>query len=223
MADAVISFVTGIFTISPVGVSVGFGSVNTLYLAVQNCGLVAGVMICFSAEIGNALYPGTDADKYIRILAPLIPIMYVDTATDAMMKGLGEQVYSMKINVADAAISVLLVWLLIPHYGIDGYVFAIYFSEIFNTVFSITHLLTVASPHVSLLGWVYKPLFCIVASTCTVRALLSILPVHIPNAALSITVHCLASTLLYVLLLRLTGALNREDVTWMRGLLGKES
>ena len=47
--------------------------------------------------------------------------MYLDTATDAMMKGLGEQVYSMKINVADAAISVLLIALLIPHFGIGGF------------------------------------------------------------------------------------------------------
>lgn len=180
---------------------------------------VAGIMICFSSEIGETLYPATEAGKYIRILAPLIPIMYIDTATDAMLKGLGEQVYSMKINVADAAISVLLVWLLIPRYGIDGYVFAIYFSETFNTVFSITHLLSVSKTHTHPLKWVYKPLLCVVGATCAIRCLFQSLPFIIPGAPLSITVHCLASALLYVALLRLTRALDKEDTDWIRGLI----
>lgn len=180
---------------------------------------VAGILICFSEEIGNALYPATDAATYIRLLAPLIPIMYVDTATDAMMKGLGEQVYSMKINIADALISVILVYFLVPRYGIDGYLFTIYFSETFNTVFSITHLLSISAPTVRLAKWVYKPLLSIVGATCSVRLLLSLLPLHIPSAPLSITLHCLMVLFLYLLLLRLTGALEREELSWMRGLL----
>jgi len=179
---------------------------------------VAGVMICFSAEIGDALYPATDAGKYIRILAPLIPIMYVDTATDAMMKGLGEQIYSMKINIVDAAISVLFVWILIPRYGIDGYIFAIYFSELFNTVFSIHHLLLISKTPVRVLKWVYKPLLCIVGATCAVRAFLVLSGWEIPNAVLSIVLHCIIATLLYLILLLLSGALDREDVCWIRGL-----
>ncbi|MBQ8311439.1 MAG: polysaccharide biosynthesis C-terminal domain-containing protein [Clostridia bacterium] len=182
---------------------------------------VAGILICFSAEIGEALYPATDAGKYIRILAPLVPIMYVDTATDAMMKGLGEQVYSMKINIADAAISVLLIWLLIPRYGIDGYIFAIYFSEVFNTVFSITHLLSISKTPVRLFKWVYKPLLCIVGATCAVRALLMLTGWRIVNSALSIVLHCLIAVLIYLILLLLSGALDREDVCWFRGLFRK--
>ena len=49
----------------------------------------AGILVCFSHELGQLLYPRTDAERYIRILAPLIPIMYLDTATDAMLKEIG--------------------------------------------------------------------------------------------------------------------------------------
>lgn len=180
---------------------------------------VAGILICFSGEIGEALYPDTDAARYIRLLAPLIPIMYVDTATDAMMKGLGEQVYSMKINIADALISVILVYLLVPRYGIGGYLFTIYFSELFNTVFSITHLLSISQTPVCLAKWVYKPLLAVVGATSAVRLLLFVLPIHVSSAALSITLHCAMVLVLYLLFLRLTGALEREDVCWIRGLI----
>ncbi len=179
---------------------------------------VAGILICFSAEFGEVLYPGTDAGKYIRILAPLIPIMYVDTATDAMMKGLGEQVYSMKINIADALISVILVRLLIPHYGIDGYIFTVYFSEFFNTVCSITHLLTIGKTSVRLVKWVYKPLFCIVLSTCLLRLFWSLPVMQIPSGALSLVLHCASALVLYALLLRLTRGIDREDAQWIRRL-----
>ncbi|MBE6589371.1 MAG: hypothetical protein E7643_04260 [Ruminococcaceae bacterium] len=182
---------------------------------------VAGVLICFSSELGEALYPDTEAAKYIRILAPLVPIMYVDTATDAMMKGLGEQVYSMKINIADALISVILVWLLIPKYGINGYIFAIYFSEFFNTVCSIAHLLSVSGTRVRLLKWIYKPLFCIVVSTTVLRAFWSLSSLQIPNTALSIVLHCISTVLLYGALLVLTKGLDKEDLSWIKRLFYK--
>lgn len=180
---------------------------------------VAGILICFSQELGEALYPGTDAGKYIRILAPLIPIMYVDTATDAMMKGLGEQVFSMNVNIADALISVILVWLLVPKFGIDGYVFTIYFSETFNTVFSITHLLTVSKTPVRLFKWVYKPLLSIIVSTSAVRFALPLTGIRFDSALGSIIFHCIATVLCYVLMLILTGSIEKEDRQWMGTLI----
>ncbi|MBQ9132378.1 MAG: polysaccharide biosynthesis C-terminal domain-containing protein [Clostridia bacterium] len=183
---------------------------------------VAGILICFSGEIGQALYPNTQTAYYIRWLAPLIPIMYVDTATDAMLKGLGQQVYSMKINITDALISVILVWLLIPRYGILGYVLTIYFSETFNTVFSINRLLSLCEPPVHLLKWVYKPLLCIVGATCGGRVLLLASRIVIPNPALSIVFHCLVVLILYLLLLLLTQSLDREDLQWIKTLFCKE-
>jgi stage V sporulation protein B len=179
---------------------------------------VAGVLICFSQEIGTALYPNSEAGYYIRILAPLVPIMYLDTATDAMMKGLGEQLYSMKINIADAAISLLLVLLLIPRYGIWGYVITIYVSELFNTVCSITHLLMISRTPVRLCKWVYKPLICIVGATAIVRFALERSAWRIESAALSIILYILAVILVYIALLRLTRSVEKDDVRWVKDL-----
>ena len=183
---------------------------------------VAGVLICFSGEIGAALYPNSDAGYYIRILAPLIPIMYLDTATDAMMKGLGEQLHSMKINFADAALSLLLVVLLVPRFGIGGYIVTIYVSELFNTVCSITHLLMISKTPVRLCKWVYKPLICIVVSTVIIRFLLEKSTWQLQSPVLSIIIHIAAVILLYIALLRLTRAVEKEDVRWVKGLFKRQ-
>ena len=137
---------------------------------------VSGILLFCSEELGALLYPGTEAARYIRFLAPLIPIMYLDTSTDAMLKGLGQQVYSMNVNIADALLSVLLVKLLIPRFGIVGYLVTIYISELFNTTMSLWRLLSISRAKVRVFDWIYKPLFCILGATCLSRILFLILP-----------------------------------------------
>ena len=115
------------------------------------------------------IYDDSEAAQYIRLLAPLVPIMYLDTTTDAMLKGLGQQVWSMIINIADALISVILVYLLIPQMGITGYILTVYIAELFNAVCSIVRLLTVSKMRPRVIKWVIKPLFCaaLYASSCS--------------------------------------------------------
>lgn len=177
----------------------------------------AGILISFSEPLGAILYPNTDASHYLRLLAPLIPVMYVDAAVDSMLKGMGEQLTSMRINVADALISVLLVRFLVPHSGISGYLFAIWFSECFNTVLSVTRLLTVSGTQVRLCRWVWKPLLSVLAATHGARLIFGGMT-EVPSAA-ALTLRILTAVLLYLVLLLLTGALDREAVTWIGGLL----
>lgn len=181
---------------------------------------VAGVIVCFSGELGEVLYPATETGRYLRILAPLIPIMYVDTATDAMLKGLGEQFYSMLINIADALVSVILVWILVPKFGIGGYLVTIYISEIFNTVFSILRLLKVSGTVPKVFKWVYFPLASAVASSFSARWILTWIGNQTLNKA-SVFAHLLLGSAFYVLFVTLTGSIGKEERAWIRTLFGK--
>ncbi len=94
----------------------------------------------FSEEIGYSIYGSFDSGLYISVLAPVIPIMYLDHVTDSMLKGIGEHVYSMWVNIADSFLSVILVWLLIPAFDIFGYALVIIIMEVFNFAMSILRL-----------------------------------------------------------------------------------
>ncbi len=94
----------------------------------------------FSEELGYIIYSSYDAGKYIAILAPVIPIMYLDHVTDAMLKGIGEHVFSMWVNIADSLLSVILVWCLIPVLDISGYALCIILMEVFNFTLSFLRL-----------------------------------------------------------------------------------
>ena len=82
----------------------------------------------------------TVAGRFIRLLAPLIPVMYTDMTVDGCLKGLGQQVWSMGINILDALLGLLLVWTLLPSYALTAYIGIIYFTELLNFVFSLARL-----------------------------------------------------------------------------------
>lgn len=133
---------------------------------------VGGIFVCFSGELGTLIYNNSESSEFIRLLAPLIPIMYLDSAVDAMLKGLGEQLYTMRVNIADALMSVILVVTLLPSMGIKGYVAVIFLMELFNTALSVTKLLSITKIKTNILSWVFIPLASIIASTVISRILL---------------------------------------------------
>ncbi len=181
---------------------------------------VAGVMACFGYELGEAIYGSREAGRYIRILAPLIPIMYVDSSVDAFLKGMGEQVYSMNVNIIDAGASVLLVWLLLPRMGLWGYVVAIYATETLNTTLSLCRMLRMSRMPVRLWGQVFGPLLCAIGATavCRLAGALLHLPIH---GTVSLVAHITVCAILYLSLCGLTGVWGQEQTRDLRRILGK--
>lgn len=112
---------------------------TTVFFAVGAC----GVFMTFWYELGTSIYDSAEAGRMIRALAPVLPMMFLDTTVDAMLKGLGEQVYCMKVNTVDAVTSLILVLILVPRIGIWGYVAVIYVSEAINAAMSISRLCSV--------------------------------------------------------------------------------
>lgn len=121
--------------------------------------LVSAIIFFFSSEIGEAVYSSAEAGHYLRILAPVIPIMYLDHVTDQILKGIGEQVYSMWVNIADSCLSIILVIFLLPSMGVAGYAWVIIIMEAFNFVMSVTRLHRRISLRIPLVKSLIMPLF----------------------------------------------------------------
>ena len=101
---------------------------------------VAVFIFAFSEELGYVIYNTYTAGRYIGLLAPVIPIMYLDHVVDSILKGIGEHVYSMWVNILDSFLSVILVWAFIPIMGIYGYAIVIIIMECFNFLLSYVRL-----------------------------------------------------------------------------------
>ena len=120
----------------------------------------SGVFLLFGDSWGMAFYHSGDAGAYLRVLAPLAPLVYLDVVVDSLLKGLDEQFNSMKYNFADSFLRVVLVLCLLRFFGMESYVCILFFSTIFNAALSLHRLLKVAQVRLSLLWHVALPLGC---------------------------------------------------------------
>lgn len=105
---------------------------------------IAFLFVGLGDVLGQILYDSERAGLYIQLFSVIIPIMYLDMITDGCLKGLGEMMFCMYVNIADAGLSALLVWLLLPRGGLPAYIFVICFTELFNFLLSLIRLRKVA-------------------------------------------------------------------------------
>lgn len=127
----------------------------------------AGLFVTFADSLGMMIYHNGEVGHFIRVMGLLVPFMYLDTACDAILKGLGEQVYIMKVNTADALASLILVVILTPIIGIYGYVVTVWVCEIMNLTASIRRMVGIVGKKQSTLRYFLMP-----SAECAVVVLL---------------------------------------------------
>lgn len=112
---------------------------------------LAAIALFLSADwISEHIYKTDDVAFYIRILAPLMPVMFSDIVVDGCLKGLGEHVWCMGVNILESAVSVVLVYILLPRLGLAAFIFILYFDEMFNFLLSISRLIQVTQQQAAL-------------------------------------------------------------------------
>ena len=79
----------------------------------------------------------------MRVFAPLALVLYMDALTDGMLKGLSEQVANVRYNTFTSALDAVLLMLLLPRWGLGGYIFAFTATHLLNFALSLRRLLTV--------------------------------------------------------------------------------
>lgn len=177
---------------------------------------VSGVFFAFSQELGLAVYQSREAGMYLRIFSPLVIVMYLDSVVDGMLKGLNQQVSSMRYNVIDSLVSVLMVHFLIPVWGIAGYVAVIYVSETLNGFLSLNRLIRVTDYRVDYKNWIFKPLAAVFAAAFSVRVICHLIFGEISAAPQHTALLIGCTALLYLLLLAASSCISRDDMEQVR-------
>jgi stage V sporulation protein B len=172
---------------------------------------VMSIFFRFSAELGSVVYNSSQAGYYLKILAPLIPVMYMDSIVDGMLKGIGQQVPSMAYNIFESLIGVTLIYLLLPKFAIAGYIFTLFLTRTLNFGLSLNRLRKFVSLKITA-GAICKMLFCIL--NALIISNLVFYTLHITWLPLCI----LTTAAAYYLLLRLMSCITGEDLAWFKSI-----
>lgn len=182
---------------------------------------VGGCCLFFAEPLGMLIYRNADAGRYIRMLAPLVPAMYMDTLVDGMLKGVGEYRAHMRYNIIDSAVGLLLVWSIVPRFGVGGYLFSIAATELLNFALSASRLTRVTDFRLRLHLWGLDAL-CLAGGYLSVSLLFGeLLQRRFTPAGLIVGILLLLAG--YFLLLRLSGGLTKEEILWLKGLVKGEN
>jgi len=132
----------------------------TLYFSIG----LTGILMCFGNDIGKIIYSTNGIAKYIKLLAPLISLIYLDNVIDNILKGLGKQVSVMICNIVDMIVSISFIYFLLPKFGAIGYIVVMYISEILNYTISVITLFKTSNVKFKYFEWVILPVMCIIIS-----------------------------------------------------------
>ncbi len=150
----------------------------------------AAVFFVFGEDWGAAFYKSREAGVYLRILSPIVPLLYLDVVVDSLLKGLDEQLNSMKYNFTDSFCRVMLILLFMRFTGMKGYLAILFFSSILNAMLSVRRLLHVSRVRIDAVRAVLLPALSAFASSllarrCLAGAALSGVPLVLAEALLA--------------------------------------
>ena len=119
--------------------------------------LIMGIFWSFSEELSNNIYNESSVSIFIKVLSPLIVLMYIDSIVDSILKGLDKQVAVMGINILDLFTSISFIYFLLPAQGIKGYIVVLFISEILNGIVSLLLLIKETKLKIDFSNWLLKP------------------------------------------------------------------
>lgn len=109
--------------------------VHLLKKAAGGC-FILGLTCClfflfFGRFIGSLLFHSSDAGKFIITLAWICPFLYTNNALISAINGYGKTTSTFLINACGLLVRIGSVFLVIPRFGIQGYLWGLLISQLF--------------------------------------------------------------------------------------------
>ncbi len=185
---------------------------RTLHLTLTGAILTGGVFYLYAVPLGRLFYHSDEVGCILRALAPLVPAMYVESMVDGILKGLNQQVSTLKYSVVDSALRLALVVTFVPRAGMAGFLFVMTVSNVLVAVLNVNRLLTVTGMRFRWRQWVIAPTLAVAVAAwgsyvLQRNVLLAACP---PIVAVGLGIALLCG--LFLLLLYACGCVSRQDV-----------
>ncbi len=174
--------------------------------------LILGIFWCFSEELSNLIYNENEIIQYVKILSPLIIFMYIDNIVDSILKGLDKQVSVMFVNILDLFVSISFIMILLPVFGVNGYIIVLYISEILNALCSLLKLIKTTHFKIDFKNWILKPFSCVVL----LNIFFNFICPNVITSVYEIVFTIATFSLFYFIFLILSSCIVKEDIRFFR-------
>lgn len=171
--------------------------------------IFASLFFIAGRSIGNTVYGDTATGEIIRLLSPIVPLMYLDSICDGILKGLDKQSFSFKVSVSDSVIRLILIVILLPKYGIHGFITVMYISNALTCLLNLNMLVKTSNAEIKVSKTVFLPVITALCVTYLSNTAVSLLNL---TQVLSVILLCAVSVTAYALLIIAFGVISIDDI-----------
>ena len=119
--------------------------------------LAGALFWVWGRPLAQLLYHSEEAGFYLETLAPAMPLMYLESMVDGAMKGVGEQKAAFRYSVWDSVLRIGGVMLLLPRYGMRGFLAVILLSSLYTCTANTGRLLFSSGTKHAFRRWLGAP------------------------------------------------------------------
>ena len=95
----------------------------------------------FGKYLGVSIFNSDEAGNYLIILAWLCPLIYLPTTLGSIINGLGKAHITFINSILGTVAKILIIILMIPHKGINGYLTALLVGQLIITIMDTIYII----------------------------------------------------------------------------------
>ena len=185
---------------------------RAVHLTLLSSYLISGIFLVLAHPLAELIYHDRDVGNMLLWLAPLAPIMYLESVVVGILKGLDQQTHSLFYSILDSGSRILLIVLFVPHYGIYGFYSVMVVSNLLTCLLNTGRMCKVTALKICIGKWIMRPLIALVIS-CGISTLISRYTLLISKDAM---VYCITNIFIivavYIILLLFLQCVEQEDL-----------
>ena len=163
---------------------------------------VTAMLLCFGNELGELLGGGAVAGRMIRLLAPVVPFIYLEIVLESIIKGIGAQAFSSLNYLCEYVIRISIVLICIPLMGFYGIVLSYYASNVCGNLSRLVLVIRRTGMRPEPVKLIGIPLFAAVFAVQLTSLLFVLLHVSPGGRIAAMLLYALTACMLYLLVQR---------------------
>jgi stage V sporulation protein B len=124
--------------------------------------LISAIFLILGKDIGLTLSSKTNAHIYIKLLAPVIPFIYLEIIFESILKSIEKQTFSTINYIAEYTIRIAFILILIPFIGFKGIIISYYASNIAGNTARFIKIYQSTKFCKNIIKFIFTPLFSVV-------------------------------------------------------------
>ena len=172
--------------------------------------IFAAIFFVSGDKIGLLIYKSEDIGFLIKALSPIVPLMYLDSISDGMLKGLDQQLFSFRTAIGDSLLRILLILIILPKFGLSGFIGIMYFSNLLTCLLNVGRLTKITKANLKITNEIMLPIICALTVTYITDSILKLF--FTQNILVYIILLSIISSSLYLVFLNFFGIMKKEEI-----------